>query len=513
MVSERELKVVVSAKDEASSKLSQMATKIQDGMKKASIAAGAVGIAMGAFVLSAVKGLGDLGEELDNTVQKTGASAGSLSSFKVAADAMGLSLDSVSGAMFKMNNNINTATQGNDTMKKSFQDLGFKMSDFKGMKTEEVFLNLGNAIAKIDDPVKRTAAAMDVFGKSGGDLLPIFQGGNASLDGFAEAAKKAGLYMDEVSMDKALKMDEAFDSLSASAAGIKQEIAIGLAPVITGLVEKIKPVLESMAAWIAQHPDLTAKITIITAAVLAFIAILWPLTLAIGGVATALAFVAANPIVLVIAALAALAAAVTLMIVHWDAVKAKALEVWGKIADFMVSKFIWIGEQVVAFGEKIKGVWEGFTGYLRDTWAGTWDAISSKVQSIISSITGFIDGLIGRVTKAIDAVKNLAKAALGIDSSGGAEVRSPFSGKTSVPPHKASGGTIYPGQSGTIVGEHGAEYLAAGTSGRIVPNGRLGGGGMVLNLYVTGNTLLSNDVAERMGNMLMDKLRLQNRLS
>jgi hypothetical protein len=46
-----------------------------------------------------------------------------------------------------------------------------------------------------------------------------------------------------------------------------------------------------------------------------------------------------------------------------------------------------------------------------------------------------------------------------------------------------------------MVGEHGPELFSSRSPGTIVPNGALGGGGrtIVVNLNVTGNTMLAND--------------------
>jgi len=516
MATERELQVVVTAKDEASAKMKGIGDSIQGGLKKVAIAAGVAGAALGVLVYKSVTGLADLGEELDNVSKSTGASAGALSSFKMVAEGMGSSLDAVTTTMRKMQDNTMTALSGNKQMADSFKALGLNAKELSTMKPEGAFMKIGNAISGVTDPMQRTALAMNVAGKGMGELIPMFDGGTASLDGFAKSAKEAGLYMDEMAMQKALALDEAMDKLKATMGGVTQSIALALAPAITDLLIAATPLIEKITAWISEHPQLTGGIIATTAAVLGLLVFLPLLVSGIGAVGTVLAFVAANPIVLIIAAIAALVAAIAFLIANWDLVKAKVIEVWQAMQDWITEKILAIQNAVSGFWTKVKEVWTGGLDAISKAWSDTWNGISSFVTGILGTISTLIDNTIGRIQGAIESVKNLASAAGSGIMAAGSAVKAGFVrvGQAVSGAHNATGGNVYAGQT-SMVGEHGAEMVTFGRGGRVIPNNRLGGGSTNVTIILKDNTLLSDsqDVAVKIGDLIMDRLRLQTRLA
>lgn len=76
---------------------------------------------------------------------------------------------------------------------------------------------------------------------------------------------------------------------------------------------------------------------------------------------------------------------------------------------------------------------------------------------------------------------------------------------------KAVGGPVSSGTS-YLVGEQGPELFRPNVSGSIVPNNKLGGGGSTVNINITGNTLLDGRAAEKMGDMIIQRLGLNKKL-
>ena len=64
-----------------------------------------------------------------------------------------------------------------------------------------------------------------------------------------------------------------------------------------------------------------------------------------------------------------------------------------------------------------------------------------------------------------------------------------------------------------IVGEAGPELFIPQRSGRIMPNGELGGGGTVINITLTGNSFMGDDeAAVRIGDLIVNRLKLVSRI-
>jgi TP901 family phage tail tape measure protein len=102
------------------------------------------------------------------------------------------------------------------------------------------------------------------------------------------------------------------------------------------------------------------------------------------------------------------------------------------------------------------------------------------------------------ITKLIDKIKqlNVVQGA-----------KNAISGMLGFGGGKAIGGPVSAGTS-YLVGERGPELFTPGSSGFITPNNKLGGG---LTINITGNTLLDSRSAEKIGDMIINKLGMTNK--
>jgi hypothetical protein len=107
-------------------------------------------------------------------------------------------------------------------------------------------------------------------------------------------------------------------------------------------------------------------------------------------------------------------------------------------------------------------------------------AISALGSAISGVITGFgkLAGFIADVVNGIKAIISLVKNNPIVQGIGGLIDRV-FGGG------KAAGGFVSPSKS-YLVGEKGPELFVPGTPGNIIPNNKMSGGGMVINLNVSG---------------------------
>ena len=110
------------------------------------------------------------------------------------------------------------------------------------MSPEEQFRAIAAAIAAIPDPAARAAAAMDIFGRTGVELLPLFASNLAEIEARAE---RLGIVL---SADQTAAIEEMNDSLSLvrkTFDGIIGQVTANLAPVVTALAEEFLSFVES----------------------------------------------------------------------------------------------------------------------------------------------------------------------------------------------------------------------------------------------------------------------------
>ena len=197
---------------------------------------------------------------------------------------------------------------------------------------------------------------------------------------------------------------------------------------LSDTLEKLTDLLDgklTFREFIDELTDAQAIVLSITAVVAAFVtglliykgvmAICSAVTAAFNGV---LAFLAANPIVLVIAGIAALVAIIVLCVKHWDEIKAKVKEVWDAISSWVKEKgdkvkeaLTNLKEKVTEITDNIKEKWTTFKENtiriftdIKDKVIEAWNKLRDGVKNAINGIIGFVEGMANGVVRGINKV-------------------------------------------------------------------------------------------------------------
>lgn len=262
---------------------------------------------------------------------------------------------------------------------------------------DEAFGLLADAISKETDVNKRAAMATAAFGKTGQDLIPMFE----DLAGARKKAREAGGVMTDEEVAAASQLDDAVKKIKASGMGILNStlapIASGLAPIVAGFSDwvnanrvlintRINQVIGLISGAVnilsvgwnsGLLPALLAGVVafkLITGAIMTWKAV----TTAATAIQTALNLAMnANPIGLIIIGVSALIGITVLLIKNWDSV-------------VKVLKASW---------EVIKGVGQAFMKYLLLPINLVLDAIGGLLK-LISKIPGVGD----KVKPAVEAL-------------------------------------------------------------------------------------------------------------
>jgi hypothetical protein len=135
-----------------------------------------------AVIVSATKKTLEYADSLVELSQKTGFSIEGLQRIGQVAKMSGSSFEQVAGAMNQLQNRLES---GNKKAEAALRALGIAHDDYMRRSPDEQFREVAEAIAGIEDPAKRTEAAMALLGRSGAELIPTFL---AIKDGGLEAA-------------------------------------------------------------------------------------------------------------------------------------------------------------------------------------------------------------------------------------------------------------------------------------------------------------------------------------
>ena len=195
----------------------------------AAATAAAAGLAVG------IKNIVDLGGALSDLSTRTGIAAGELRVLQEAFKQNGLSADQVGPAVNKLQRAMVEAGQGIATYKRAFDQLGVSLDDLRGMTAAEQFQTIGAAINALPDPAARAATAMQIFGRSGGELLTLFSNSGAMSDAATTIGTQADLLTKNANMfDRA---SDILNSVGAKLEGFFVGVADQVVPAIMPLLE------------------------------------------------------------------------------------------------------------------------------------------------------------------------------------------------------------------------------------------------------------------------------------
>lgn len=216
------------------------------------------GLALSASVLAASAGMGflakraiDTAGELHDLSIQTGISVANLQAMRQVAEEAGVAHEGLSGAIKKMQVSLGGLQAGTKAQVEAFDALGLSYSDFAGLSPDEQFAKLAESIAAIQDPMLKTNAAVDVFGKAGADLIPMMQGYGAAVAEAAAHQEALGIAMSDADAAQLDDLGDAMGRLGDSAQGAATQFAVAFGPAILEGVEFLTHAMEGLNAMFA----------------------------------------------------------------------------------------------------------------------------------------------------------------------------------------------------------------------------------------------------------------------
>jgi hypothetical protein len=226
------LKKVQAEAEQASAKQSRGFLGLNRVLGSTSALLGGLGIALGVgqfqqWIRSSV----DAADRIDELGQKVGASTENLSALHMLARTSASSLDEMSAALTRQNKFIGEAAAGNATAASTLRGLGLTLDDFKGKDSVQIFEIMAQRITALPSPIQRTKTAMDIFGRSGANLIPTMTAlADEGLGAVIERASELGVLIDGRLAQSAAQMNDDFELLKAQSEGLGARLAAGLVP-------------------------------------------------------------------------------------------------------------------------------------------------------------------------------------------------------------------------------------------------------------------------------------------
>lgn len=338
-----------------------------------------VGAAAGEFAKSSVEKFSEVTHQSWQLQRAMGGSLAEASRWREAAQLAGVDSGAFTKSVGRLDKTLVTATQSTAANARMTSELGFKFQDAHGkvLPMSTLMPKIADKFKSMPDGVQKTALAMTLFGRSGTQLLPMLDRGSAGLADLRKKSDELGTTIGNDAVDKLEKNKDATREWDGALDGLKIQVGSQLMPILTGLITFISahviPIFEAVTKFVMQHKNAVMFAAIAVGTLLVGIKA-WTIAQA------ALNFVMdANPVMLVVVAIAALAAG---LVFAWNKSKTFRDVVKGVFSD--VTGF------VKTVGGWFVWLWNHSVGWLIGKWQTGFATVRSFVSSVFGAVGGFI---------------------------------------------------------------------------------------------------------------------------
>lgn len=157
---------------------------------------GTVGTAIAAaFSVASMKGAIDMLDRLDDIAEKTGISVERFSQLRYAGEAAGTSQEQLATGLRKLSKEMAEAVAGNKQAAEAFQALNIQLLDANGKMraADQVLEDLAATFSGWENGPEKSAWAVQLFGKSGEDLIPVLNLGRQGIRSMSDEAQALGV--------------------------------------------------------------------------------------------------------------------------------------------------------------------------------------------------------------------------------------------------------------------------------------------------------------------------------
>lgn len=174
------------------------------------------------------RGAAGWADELQTNADIAGMSVVDYQGWEYASQMIDSSVDTIRGAYKRLGKNLDEPT---DDMLKSLNELGVANLDRltgQARDTMDVFWDVVDALGNVENTSRRDQIAMELFGKSFDDLLPLIKAGSEAYKQMVEVGKERAVSQEAV--DNLTALDDTLNDLDARFTQTKYEVLQQLAP-------------------------------------------------------------------------------------------------------------------------------------------------------------------------------------------------------------------------------------------------------------------------------------------
>ncbi|GEM_PF-5018857 len=239
-----EMRVTIRVKDDGTAVIEKFGESSEKNADKASAAwektGKALGVAAAAAITTAalmVKSAIDMADATLKVAEKIGDTTEALSALQYTARAANVPTESLNASLLLMARNLSDAAQGTGEARFAIKDLGLDAQALANMKPSEAVAEIAQAMEDVSKQGDRVRIAMDIFGRSGADMVNVMRGGKVALAASAEEAQRFGRVITDDTARASRQLKNEVQALQERLGGLGLEMARYTTPALIKMAE------------------------------------------------------------------------------------------------------------------------------------------------------------------------------------------------------------------------------------------------------------------------------------
>jgi hypothetical protein len=385
--------------DKAIAALQKRMKSVGTAMAKVGAGIAAAGASAAVPLISLFTAAVEKGSGLNDLADRLGTTTETISALGYAAEQSGVGMESLEGALGKMQKAISEGGSVGEL------DLG----SLAGKDLEEQAAAVAEAIDGIGNAEDRTAAAMQVFGKSGRDLLPMLKGGSAGLKTLTDEARELGYEYNHLDGEQADKIGDATHKLWKSLGSLQGAVGKAILPLadeISTFADAVARAVIPLRQFIKANSSVIVTVAAVGVGLMAIGSVIAGVGVAFVAASAALGAIVAvfgfilSPLGLITAGVIALGIGLAMAIRDGTDFGASLSEAFGGVKDAILGGEWGLAADIAMTGVRLefekavaglKGVWLEFKNFF----AGVWDGMVAAARIAVAEIFKAVQSLVG----------------------------------------------------------------------------------------------------------------------
>ena len=188
----------------------------------------------GYFTFDAIKGsiqhTLDFADSLNKMSQKVGVSVDALYAMQAAGKLADIDMNILEKSLLKFNKGLGTAETGAGGTENALKNLGISLKDSSGhlKMSDQYLLEVADKFKSMPNGIAKSTLAMELFGKSGADMIPLLNGGS-------DALREYSGIMDQDTAQAAEKFNDSLTTVGLAVDAVWMQMASSLSPTLSAI--------------------------------------------------------------------------------------------------------------------------------------------------------------------------------------------------------------------------------------------------------------------------------------